>query len=68
MVREKLLLSIIFTFLDAHPQHRDEQLRELCEVFNVDMVDMTNLFLDYTWADIDMKDKNEILDNFFKRL
>lgn len=61
MNTEKKLLGLIFDFIDDYQQYRDELLKKIASLYNVDDVDMTNLFLDYTWASQDGVSKEDVL-------
>lgn len=67
---ESELLKIIFNILDIieqdDPYLRDETLKKISVLYGKDLVDTTNCYLDYTWADIDGNKEDEVIKNYIK--
>ena len=59
-MRDLQLIKIVFDLLeDANDQ--DSVLEKIAQIYNADVVDVTNSFLDYSCSVIDNSDRDKIL-------
>lgn len=67
---EATVLATLFNYLDENPDKVNDGLTAITKIYapKIDMVDVTNCFLDFTWADIDNQNQEEILYNFLNKL